>query len=539
MILPVLDGLDEMDATDPGPNGTPPGSPGLGGGGGPDRTPRARRALEALNAYARGRERAAVVLTCRSDPYVGLGTWAKDAARVEIAPVTPVQARDFVLARVDDRTRWRHVLESFDLNPSGSVARGLSTPWRLTMAVTVHEQRDLGGVAYRHDPRNLLSPALVRDEDMRDHLNGLYMRTAADYPAPGPGYTPEQVHTWLGVLADYLETNAAGRVEAGHDLSGTDLVLTELWPRRRTRALQWLLSIAPRFVAQIVGALALTATVDWLETAQTLGLVCVLAWLLTRNPWPAPWRIDLRRLGMSRIGPETVRRLALFPLIGSAVWLGALTEDNTDVPTTLTMACWGAFGGIALALTVGLGTRDTSGINEPSHLVRADSIAGTAMGFTTGIGLGLLTIDKARVTVDEVPGYLLKTGLIFLITIGPLIAATSTRYLAFIVWCARGNPQLPWRLGRFCDWATDAGLLRIAGTADQFRHRELTTVNALDFPPPNALPPLARALLRDDEQGVGRRREGRVDRPGATASAPRRLFAPLGPLRRRMDQRIA
>jgi hypothetical protein len=34
--------------------------------------------------------------------------------------------------------------------------------------------------------------------------------------------------------------------------------------------------------------------------------------------------------------------------------------------------------------------------------------------------------------------------------------------------------RLPWRLGRFLHWCyTDAGLVRTAGIAYQFRHREL------------------------------------------------------------------
>ncbi|GCD32898.1 SARP family transcriptional regulator [Streptomyces chrestomyceticus JCM 4735] len=49
-------------------------------------------------------------------------------------------------------------------------------------------------------------------------------------------------------------------------------------------------------------------------------------------------------------------------------------------------------------------------------------------------------------------------------------AAPLRRYAVFLI-CARG--KLPWRLGAFLDWCCAAGLMRLSGTAYQFRHREL------------------------------------------------------------------
>ncbi|MCX4904830.1 hypothetical protein [Streptomyces sp. NBC_00878] len=56
--------------------------------------------------------------------------------------------------------------------------------------------------------------------------------------------------------------------------------------------------------------------------------------------------------------------------------------------------------------------------------------------------------------------------------VGGLYFATGAgrRYVVFLC-CSRG--RLPWRLGAFLHWAYGAGLLRISGTAYQFRHREL------------------------------------------------------------------
>ncbi|MFF3275974.1 NACHT domain-containing protein [Streptomyces chrestomyceticus] len=73
------------------------------------------------------------------------------------------------------------------------------------------------------------------------------------------------------------------------------------------------------------------------------------------------------------------------------------------------------------------------------HLM-ADSIGGLAVGLVAGLAAGLT-----------------KAGLI-------------RRYAVFLI-CARG--KLPWRPGVFLDWCCASGLMRLSGTAYQFRHREL------------------------------------------------------------------
>jgi len=39
--------------------------------------------------------------------------------------------------------------------------------------------------------------------------------------------------------------------------------------------------------------------------------------------------------------------------------------------------------------------------------------------------------------------------------------------------CAKARERLPFHLESFMEWACDSGLLRIAGTGYQFRHRQL------------------------------------------------------------------
>ncbi|MEV3986154.1 hypothetical protein [Nonomuraea sp. NPDC049758] len=69
-VIAVVDGLDEMDGTD---------EPGYGS--------RSGQALRVLNRHQHGRNKARLVLTCRSGPYQALTegqVWAHDAAHIQL-----------------------------------------------------------------------------------------------------------------------------------------------------------------------------------------------------------------------------------------------------------------------------------------------------------------------------------------------------------------------------------------------------------------------------------------------------------------------
>ncbi|MDT9696711.1 NACHT domain-containing protein [Streptomyces sp. P17] len=138
MVLPVLDGLDEMD-----------------GSAAPADRRRARTALEALDRYQDGTDAAPLVLTCRTSEYDAFeaeGRHILDSARIEIDPVTPDRAHLFLSRRGAARRPlpWQPVLDRLAAEPTGVLARALSTPWRLTLAATVYEpEGDPGGGCLR------------------------------------------------------------------------------------------------------------------------------------------------------------------------------------------------------------------------------------------------------------------------------------------------------------------------------------------------------------------------------------------------------
>jgi hypothetical protein len=188
------------------------------------------------------------------------------------------------------------------------------------------------------------------------------------------------------------------RKVGGRTLSGTDIVLHELWPLAGSRlpraataamiALIWLAGSAAMLAQVLIGFSAPQVLgAGW--GAVMAGLTVLAAW---GTIWPEPSRADLRRL-RTRAG-------------------------------RLVLAGWLAFalaGGLAFGLAVGLA-------------------GGLTGGLTAGLTAGL----------------------------------AGLRYVAFLLCTRRWNRRpLPWRLGRFLDWCYDAGLIRVAGIAYQFRHQEL------------------------------------------------------------------
>jgi hypothetical protein len=201
--------------------------------------------------------------------------------------------------------------------------------------------------------------------------------------------------------------------------------------------------------------------------------------------------------------------------------------DSQDVPgwlgLPLILLGLGVLSGFAGGILGGLvdgASGDPSAANQPRRIIRGTlphgTLAGLASGFTGGLvgfllaslmmlvgadasgnGAGadiplgsvlrlFLTGEWAHVSTalggahPKINGLYINEGLQF--TSGLVLGLTAAlaagliriglirRYLVFLM-CARG--KLPWRLGAFLDWCCSAGMMRLSGTAYQFRHREL------------------------------------------------------------------
>ncbi|MET9122262.1 NACHT domain-containing protein [Streptomyces sp. NPDC004528] len=476
LVLPVLDGLDEMD-----PLLSHEGRPVLDRHGNPrpdPDAPRARTVLNLLNIYQDGVSPAPLILTCRGAHYDALPEEdrLRTAARIDIAHVTPEGATTYLAQRSNASPRWNPLLHQLRSHPDGPASRALSTPWRLSLAATIY---------YRSgDPSELLEHTSPVDLDT--HLLSRLIPAATELdavtrPHSGRGiqqkYAADDVQRWLTTLAIHLDSVRAGTTAEPMGAAGTDLVLHELWPmagRRRVRAVDAVVSAA---------TILLTLPVAWLTPYPTVGvlgivLVAVAAGVLAvLNPSPVPHRLHWRRLTTPHGRVDLILGLAAGLIAGAGLSFFA----DTLLGIGFGVAC-GLIGGLVVGA---IGEPVTAG--GPWQILRNDLayglMSGLAWGLATAVMAGLAFDPRTGLafgTVGFVSGLVgLTAGIIARLVSGILpriptgIAAgfpATRRYLVFLL-CSRR--RLPVRLITFLDWACDAGLLRRAGPAYQFRHREI------------------------------------------------------------------
>jgi hypothetical protein len=511
LVLPVLDGLDEMD---PG-MANADGAPLLDSDGRPlpdPAAPRARAALQALNDYSRGRTAGPVVLTCRTSHYEALADddQLADAAQIRIEPVPVDAAMTYLAQRRGHDRRWQRLLEYLRAEPTGVLAQSLSTPWRLSLAATVYRREG--------EPIHLTTFATAADLD--DHLLARLIPAVMTLYPPRQAYSHQSVHVWLARIAHHLQQPA--HAPPGPPAVGagprTDVHLHQLW----SLAGQSLVRIADAVLAIVYvlasAGLLLAQTPLDLSARACLGaagfaVVAVLAVLRAGSPHVAPPMVVHLRHPSTPRGKRRLARMLMAALVGGLAG-----------GTSIGLAAGAAYGlaaGLAYAFAAALAAAlsrqaDSPGEDEPhaanpSRLVWQDLtiglvtglVAGLATGLTTGLTYGIAGGLAGGITAGLSGGlaFGLAAGLVYGLAAGlatglatSLVTGLSTgltlglagglvggvylftgagrRYLVFLC-CARSRGMLPFRTGSFLNWAYKAGLLRLSGSAYQFRHREL------------------------------------------------------------------
>ncbi|MEU0187060.1 hypothetical protein ABZ312_38800 [Streptomyces sp. NPDC006207] len=478
MILPVLDGLDEMDPTLP--DGTPD----------PD-APRARAALSHLDRYRVRGEPGPVVLTCRTAHLHALTTRGtlRDSAQITLAPVTPAHAITYLTTRAQDMSRWQPLIDHLTGHPTGALATLLSTPWRLCLTATV----------YHHDgnPPELTTHATAQALD--EHLLARFIPAATrlrPHPRSSFGrqrtYHPDQVHRWLHHLTHALTPTTTGPATTPVPVgAGTDLVLHQLWPlagRTRVRILDAVLAVS---AVLLTLPLARTTTVPTLM-ASMIVLIAVWAALSAATARPEP----PGRLRLSRPAIPS-RTLGVGLKGGLAFGLPAGLGFGLPAGQAFGLPAGQAFGlmgglvvglvvalvvGLVVGLVVALMVMLRSGLQAPPAkearpwgLLRDDLVVQWVTGLVTGLVVGLVVglVGALASGVEVGLAGWLASGLVVGLALGLAGGQGDVvvrRYAVFLL-CSRG--RLPFRLVVFLDWACEAGLLRYAGPAYQFRHREL------------------------------------------------------------------
>ncbi|WP_328663211.1 NACHT domain-containing protein [Streptomyces sp. NBC_00328] len=443
LVLPVLDGLDEMDP--------------LPVSGAPDpEASRARTVLGQLDGYRLRGEPGPVVLTCRTAHLDALGNRGvlRDAARIDLAPVPPHDAVTYLTARTNDPARWQSLTDRLTTNPTSTLARLLSTPWRLCLTAT----------AYHHSGNPDELTAYTTEQALDDHLLACFIPATTHPPSrltPATAhlnpraYTPQQVHRWLHHLTGALTPAPTAPASAG---AKTDLVLHELWPlagRTHVRTLDAILT---------AGAVLLTLSMAWTTTSPgtTTCLIILFAAIaaVTAQAKAGP----PRRLGLPvRARPRRILAAGLANALPVGLTVALASGLAIGLPAGL---AYGATSMLMAGLPSGI-SRPLSREARPWHLLRDDLWAGLTLGVLMALTLGLASGLASGLMAGLTLG--LSSGLMAGLACG-LTSGVVRRYAVFLL-CSRG--QLPFRLVVFLDWACEAGLLRYAGPAYQFRHREL------------------------------------------------------------------
>ncbi|WP_158072120.1 NACHT domain-containing protein [Streptomyces sp. CB01580] len=504
LVLPVIDGLDEMES-DPAPG----------------YTSRASQLLRAIERFEHGDTHCPVILTCRQAPYQALvdaGAEPGVVAQVALARVDAAHAGQYLRQRVGTtergRARWQPVLNALTAvaaasptnpaSPADVVLAGtLDTPWRLTLAATVFEERTPNG-QYRRDPADLL--ALAANGYLYEYLLDRYIGAAVTAPrheadntgGSAPRNRRKQLvadTTWrrLAVLARYLDSNTGTggeppRTVAGRTLSSTDLILHELWPlvgRYRVRWTEQMLVIL-----SVAGSLYLMVGLKY-----SLGDLFPIALFMTsaliyRRAWPNPQRIDFRRLRTRAGWGAAALGSALGIMLGFLITFVILYADSsgteqfdpTDLVATATLFAIPLGAGLGFAL--GLVSKKQTTSAGPLILVRKDFTTGATLASVIALLLFLNArygTPVANFFAPEGVSYTASDSALDALTPGLLLgllafvlpfkgSSVALRHLAFLLNTRR---SLPWRLGRFLNSCYQVGILRVAGTAWQFRHREL------------------------------------------------------------------
>ncbi|MGW4822462.1 NACHT domain-containing protein [Streptomyces sp. NPDC004227] len=479
-VLPILDGLDEMDTE----------------GGQPAR---ALAVIRALNS-AGGHGRQPVVVTCRASLYDRLQQAPQthpgdlpvlqDAAVVTLQQLDTVRIKRHLAYRFPRRPRqhntgssdeveerWRPVVDHIAHHSDSPLASLLRSPLWLFVAVAGYYQPHT-----RPEELIYLPAAQLRDF----LLARLLPETVAQHRRKDPSYSEPEVRKCLGTLSRHLAT------EHKHGHSATDLQPHHLWraaghyvPRILTAATHTVLTALFLLIAL---SHYHSKTSYWIppyapgRALLLAGFLAVIAVAVRTASRP----LHLRRLDTAMLNTASGRLRALATLAcvaasGAAGYLFGLWYSQDYGPRV-----GQAYGlsflsvGLVLATEITLARRPPA-VSRPSLLMsRALAFQATILvsyGLFLSIGFGWMNfaaypwLTWSAFTDGAVLGLCLGLAIGLARTCG----SPWPRYaIAVAILIARRRLPLR-RLGPLLDWLYEAGLLRLSGTAIQFRHSALQT----------------------------------------------------------------
>ncbi|MEU0093871.1 hypothetical protein [Kribbella sp. NPDC006257] len=277
--------------------------------------------------------------------------------------------------------------------------------------------------------------------------------------------------------------------------SGTDFYLHDLWRtigRRPGRTIH--LQVAAILSLLIGLPLCVPALFEPhpLNALLVLGIasVVLVSWsILGIRQWIAKssplTRVEFKALSTWRGLGRTVATFCggfAFPVVLLAVfrWMNRDAPDPVKGASLGASIAFGVLAGTALAVTELSVTRDW--VSVPSEAfgqpIRKSIRRGVIIGLAVALLFCILTLVYHTRGPLEAVFLGLLSSVIIAAFVGLIVFLLSVArpwliYYALAVLYLARRKQFPLRPARFLDWAYDAGLVRLSGTATQFRHREL------------------------------------------------------------------
>ncbi|MFC9251636.1 NACHT domain-containing protein [Amycolatopsis thailandensis] len=422
-ILPVLDGLDEMPAR------------------------RAEQVVRVLNEPT-GSTNAPVVLTCRTADYSAA---LQDATVIELEPLTVDQIAAWLAHRFPGtvESRWAPVIATMRKHPSGRLAKALASPLWLYLAVTVYADAASA-------PRELIS---LKPDQLQRHLTaGLVGALLAHSPLPRGARGDEAAVTrWLRTVA-----------------TGDVIDVTALWSvlGLRRSVVGWGVGCALGLLTVSPIIWFITVVVQPSESGPATGLAVFSAVLFAIvsvvagiAPPAAPGQWSLRYL--LRTGPLAIG--------ATTVAAGAVIATGAGQKTGQLLA---AMPALALSAMVAASSSSREVCARPSDPLRWARARAMARVLASVVAVGSL-FTAAGSDPDFIPAVeiliVVVAAMTFGLPLGFAFALTRSPIARYpvVVAIGRWGNRLPLRTARFLDWAHEVGLLRMAGTAAEFRHERL------------------------------------------------------------------
>jgi hypothetical protein len=517
-ILPILDGLDEMDPT-PGDTDADAENQRIDNA---TTRPHAAAVIQALNA-----DRMPVVLACRDVEYRGVVDAGEaeaaskprlltDAQHVVLEPLPAQAIIDYLTDRFSSRTRalpnrWQPVADA--LNAGEPLLRVLEKPWQLFLAVKAYGQET-------SDPAELVT--MTADQANEQLLAALIPAvTDRDDTAAANGWTAGDVRHWLTSIADSQSRAAI----PWQDSSLTDIRLPDLWSvakRRRRFEFDFRELIAPIIAATPTLLVALAFILVGLRDRGGflfVGALLAILGLFFGSEEAGGGETTMVRFDLGMLRTSVGRRvylisvalgalsgavfglvLALFFVLGS--WLYSVLRpparlsrlesalspglrswlmnwlESVLLPRLDSVLLPALVFGLAVALVQGLIVSLRGGLEiapSPSVLagqcIRYHTACGLASGLAFGVATGLWSGQRLGLAPGLALG--LATGLALGLGFGLMDGGSGWLQYAIGARAAVRRNLLPRRPARFLDWCLRVGLMRMAGSSMQFRHRQL------------------------------------------------------------------